>query len=370
MKFSLPKSRLFSYLQHILQVVPTKSTLPILTNILIEALDNKIKISATDLDISITASMECTVAKKGSASIPARILFDIIKELPESDISFEATTQRVEIKIPNGSYKIASVAPDEFPKLPAVNTKKEIKISGNDFSKMILKTTFACSDDETRPALNGVLWQTKGDKMLMVATDGHRLAKMSVENKMLKGLYDDVIIPPKVLNLIPKFVTESNKEIGIIFGENNIIFNLGDIILTSRLIDGPYPNFDQVIPSESDKKLTVAKDDLSHSVKRVSILSNALTHQVKFSLKSGSLTLSTTNADVGGEGKEVLECDFSGEPVELGYNAIYVNDILNKMDGEEVIFELSSSVSAGIIYTPNTPKEDFLCLIMPLRLAD
>lgn len=370
MKFSLPKSRLFSYLQHILQVVPTKSTLPILTNILIESLDNKIKISATDLDISITASIECLVVKKGSTSIPARILFDIIKELPESEISFEATTSRVEIKIPNGSYKIASVSPDEFPKLPAVNTKKEIKISGADLSKMVSKTTFACSDDETRPALNGVLWQTKGDKMLMVATDGHRLARMTVENKKLKGLYDDVIVPPKVLNLIPKFIGDTDKEIGIIFGENNIIFNMGDIVLTSRLIDGPYPNFEQVIPSSSDKKMTVSKNDLASAVKRVSILSNTLTHQVKFSLKSGSLTLSTTNADVGGEGKESLDCDYSGDSLELGYNANYVNDILNKMEGEEVSFELSTSVAAGIIYTPKMPKEDFLCLIMPLRLAD
>lgn len=370
MKFSLPKSRLFSYLQHILQVVPTKSTLPILTNILIEALDNKIKISATDLDISITTTVESDVVKKGSACLPARILFDIIKELPESDISFEASAQRVEIKIPNGSYKIASVASEEFPKLPLVNTKKEIKISGDDLVKMVTKTTFACSDDETRPALNGVLWQTKGDKMLMVATDGHRLAKMSVENKKLKGLYDDVIIPPKVLNLIPKFAGESGDDIGIIFGENNIIFNLGNIVLTSRLIEGPYPNFEQVIPSENDKKLLVSKEDLLRAVRRVSILSNALTHQVKFSLKGNALTLSTTNADVGGEGKEVLECDYKGDPLELGYNANYVSDILGKMDGDEVIFELSSSVSAGIVYTQAIPKNDFLCLVMPLRLAD
>ena len=370
MKFSLVKSKLANYLQYILQVVPSKSTLPILTNVLIEALENKIKISATDLDISIAASIECKVTKKGSACIPARILFDIIKELPESDINFEATGQRVEIKIPNGSYKIASVPSDEFPKLPAVNTKKEIKISSDNLVEMIKKTTFASSDDETRPALNGVLWQTKGDKMQMVATDGHRLAKMAVENTKLKGLYDDVIIPPKVLNLIPKFITQENQDIGIIFGENNIIFNLNDIILTSRLIEGPYPNFDQVIPNESDKKLIVSKEDLARAVRRVSILSNALTHQVKFSLKGNALTLSTTNADVGGEGKEVLECDYSGEEIELGYNANYISDILGKIEGEEAVFELSTSVAAGIIYSPEISKEDYLCLVMPLRLAD
>ncbi len=370
MKFSLPKSRLSGYMQYILQVVPTKSTLPILTNILIEALENKIKLSATDLDISISTSVECNVLKKGSTSVPARILFEIIKELPESEISFETSGSRIEIKIPNGSYKIGTVAAEDFPKLPAVNTKKEIRIDGADLIKMIRKTTFACSDDETRPALNGVLWHTKGDKMQMVATDGHRLAKFAVANPKLKGLYDDVIIPPKVLDLIPKFIPDESKEVGIIFGENNIIFNLGDIILSSRLIEGPYPNYEQVIPKDNDKKMTISKQDLAGAVRRVSILSNALTHQVKFSIKDNTLALSSANADMGGEGKEVLECDYVGDEIELGYNATYITDVLSKIDGEEVIFELSTPVSAAVVYSPEIPKEDFLCLVMPLRLAE
>lgn len=370
MKFSLSKSRLSGYLQYVLQVVPAKSTLPILANVLIEALEAKIKLSATDLDVSISTAMDCVVAKKGSASLPARILFDIIKELPESEITFETAGSRMEIKIPNGSYKIATVAAEDFPKLPAINTKKEIRISGADLVKMIRKTTFACSDDETRPALNGVLWQTKGDKMQMVATDGHRLSKQAVENTKLRGMYEDVIIPPKVLNLIPKFVTHESQEVGIIFGENNIIFNLGDIVVTSRLIEGPYPNFEQVIPVESDKKMTVSKEDLASAVRRVSILSNALTHQVKFVIGDNILTLSSANADMGGEGEEVVECDYVGERVELGYNANYITDVLSKVDGEEVVFELSSSVAAGIVYSTDIPKDDFLCLVMPLRLAE
>jgi len=370
MKFSLSKSQLSAYLQHCLQAVPAKSTLPILSNILLEALDNKLKMSATDLDISVTVSVECKTIKKGSVSLPAKILFDIIKELPESDVSIEATGSRVEIKIPNGSYKIATVSADDFPKLPAVNTKKEIRISAKSLIQMIRKTTFACSFDETRPALNGVLWQTKGDKMQMAATDGHRLAKMSTPNTKLKGLYEDVIIPPKVLNLIPKFVEREDQEIGVIFGENNVIFTLGSIVLTSRLIEGPYPNFEQVIPIDSDKTLRINKDELASAVRRVSILSNALTHQVKFNLKADTLVLSTTNADVGGEGKESLSCEYHGDPVEMGYNATYVADILGKIDDAEVIFELSSAISAGVIYSPSLPKEEYLCLIMPLRLAE
>ena len=370
MKFSLPKSRLTNYLQHILQVVPSKSTLPILTNLLIEALENKLKISATDLDVSITASLEAKVSRKGSTSLPAKILFDIIKEVPESEVVFETSGSRMEIKIPNGAYKIATVAADDFPKLPAVNTKKQIKISGSDLVRMIRKTSFACSDDETRPALNGVLWQTKGERMQMVATDGHRLARMAIKNNKLQGLNEDVIIPPKVLNLIPRFFSGEDQEVGIVFGENNIIFNLSDIVLTSRLIEGPYPNFEQVIHAANDKKLIVSKEELAGAVRRVSILSNVLTHQVKFSAKSGQLTLSTTNADVGGEGVEELECDYAGEDLEMGYNANYVNEILGKMDGDEVIFELSTPVAAGVIYAPSTPRDDYLCLVMPLRLAE
>jgi len=370
MKFSVPKSRLGGYLQYVMQVVPAKSTLPILTNILIEALENKIKLSATDLDVSISSSIDCVVTKKGSTSMPARVLFEIIKELPESEVSFETVGSRIEIKIPNGSYKIGTVAAEDFPKLPAVNTKKEIRISGADLVNMVKKTTFACSDDETRPALNGVLWQTKGEKMQMVATDGHRLARYAVANPKLKGLYEDVIIPPKILDLIPRLMSDGTTEIGIIFGENNIIFNLGDIILSSRLIEGPYPNFEQVIPSENDKKMTVAIHDLASAVRRVSILSNSLTHQVKFSVKDNTLTLSTANSDMGGEGEETLECDYVGEQIELGYNATYITDVLSRIDGDEVVFELSSPHAAALVYSPQVPKEDFLCLVMPLRLAD
>ncbi|HWR83787.1 MAG TPA: DNA polymerase III subunit beta [Candidatus Deferrimicrobium sp.] len=370
MKFALAKSRLSGYLQYVLQVVPSKSTLPILSNILIEALENKIKLSATDLDVSISASLESVVTRKGSVSMPARILFEIVKELPEAEILFETVGTRVEIKIPNGSYKIATVAAEDFPKLPAVNVKKEIKISGADLVKMIRKTTFACSNDETRPALNGILWQTKGEKMQMVATDGHRLARLAVSNPKLKGLYEDVIIPPKVLDIIPKFVTSEKDEVGIIFGENNIIFNLGDIVLSSRLIEGPYPNFEQVIPTGNDKKLTVSRAELASSVRRVSILSNILTHQVRFGIQDNQLTLSTANAEMGGEGREVIECDYVGEPIELGYNATYITDVLSKMDGEEVVFELSTAVAAAVVYSPEVPKEDFLCLVMPLRLAE
>ncbi len=370
MKFSLPKSRLTHYLQAILTVVPSKSTLPILSNILLECFDNKLKLSATDLDITITATIDADIDKKGSAVMPGRMLFDIVKDLPETNILFEGSSNRVELKVPNGNYKLGAISPDEFPELPAVNLKKQVNIETDFLVQMIKRTTFSCSTDETRPALNGVLWKTKGDRMTMVATDGHRLARATLENKKLKGLNDDIIIPPKVLDLIPKFIGSDVETIGIIFEENRIIFNLGEIILSSRLIEGPYPNFEAVIPDSGDKKMIVGREDLSSSVRRVSILSNSLTHQVKFGIKNNKLILSTTNTDVGGEGKETIPCEYKGEAIEIGYNAAYVSDILGKLESDEVIMELSSPVSAGVIYSTEIPKEDYLCLLMPLRLTE
>ncbi len=370
MKFSIPKSRLTQYLQAVLTVVPAKSTLPILSNILMEALESKLKLSATDLDVTITATFDAEVSRKGSGVVPGRMLFDIIKELPETDIAFEGTTNRIEIKVPNGNYKIGGVSPEEFPELPTVNLKKQITLDAEVLGTMIKRTTFACSRDETRPALNGVLWQTKGERMVMVATDGHRLSRVAVDNTTLKGLNEDVIIPPKVLDLIPRFIGSGVSTVGVIFEENRIVFNLGEIVISSRLIEGPYPNYGAVVPASTDKHLAVGKDDLYAAVRRVAILSNSLTHQVKFSIKGNSVTLSTTNTDVGGEARETLTCEYKGEPMEIGYNAGYVNDILSRIEGSEVVFELSNPVSAGIMYAADTPKEDFICLLMPLRLTE
>lgn len=370
MKFSVPKSRLNHYLQAILTVVPAKSTLPILSNILMECLDKKLKISATDLDVTITTTFDVDVAKKGMTVVPGRMLFDIIKELPETDISFEGTANRLELKVPNGSYKLGCVPAEEFPELPTINLKKQVTVEAEALAAMIRRTTFACSRDETRPALNGVLWQTKGERMVMVATDGHRLSRVTVENNKLKGLNEDVIIPPKVLDLIPKFIGPDTEFVGVIFEDNRIIFNMEDIVVSSRLIEGPYPNYSAVIPANTDKRVVISKDELFSAVRRVSILSNSLTHQVKVAAKNNSLVLSTTNTDVGGEAKETLPCEYKGEAIEIGYNAGYVNDILGKIDGDEVIFELSSPVSAGIIFSSSVPREDFICLLMPLRLTE
>ena len=376
MKFSTPKNKIFSAVQNVLNVVPTRTTLPVLSNMLVEVTDSKLKLAATDLDISMITTIPISATKKGSITIPARTFAEILRELPESEIEIEVTENRMELKVENGNYRLSGIPSDEFPKLPTANLAKQIKIPGGELAKMIPKTVFAASTDETRPALNGVLWQTSGKSMQMVATDGHRLAKISQKNNKLKGLHDDIIIPPKVLNLLVKLLADSakggeEKEIGVIFGENNIIFNLDDSIIASRLIEGPYPNFEQVIPKDNDKKLILNKDLLTGTIRRVSILANTLTHQIKFSLKKDSLELSSANFDLGGEAKETLACDYTAEPMDIGYNASYILDVLKQIDGDEVIFELGTSVSAVMIYSSEKKEgEDCLYLLMPLRLAE
>jgi DNA polymerase-3 subunit beta len=374
MKFTISKSQFEEVLQIVLNAIPSKTTLPILGNILVNADENNITFSATDLDISVSTNLNLKPSKKGIFTIPAKTTNEIVRELPQSEIEIEVANNRIELRAERGSYKISGISPDEFPRLPEYKKAKEINIPGADISKMVRKTQFAVSLDETRPALNGILWQTSGDKMVMVATDGHRLARMRIDNPKLSGLTDDLIIPPKAMNYLTRLIGDKDIEIGIVFAEKNIHFSIPRengtfTVISSRLIEGPYPNYEQVIPTDNDKRMIVNREELHAAVRRVSILSNSLTHQVRFAMDKNNLELSATNVDLGGEAKEVLPCEYAGERLELGYNAHYVSDVLKQMDAEEVVFDLSTPVSAGVIYAADR-KEDYLCLIMPLRLAE
>jgi len=369
MKFTLDTGSIQLALSAVMSAVPTKSSLPILGNILIEADSKSIKFSTTDLEISVTTVLAIKAVKKGSIAIPAKTFHDIISALPQTEVDIEAVSNRLELRFSGGDYKISGMSADEFPKLPEVNSSKEIRIPAETINQMIQKTSFAVSGDETRPALNGVLWQTSSEKMVMVATDGHRLSHVLADNTKLQGLYDDVIIPPRALNLVSKLMTDTSQEVGIIFGENNIIFRCENNTIYSRIIEGPYPNYEQVIPKDNDKELIVNRSQLIDSVRRVAILANSLTHQVKFSISKDSLELSATNVDVGGEASEKIPCQYDSESFEVGYNANYVIDVLKQVDGEDAKFTLASPVAAAII-TPTSESCDYLFLLMPLRLAE
>jgi len=378
MKFTCTRSQLAEALAPVLSVVPAKSTLPILSHVHLNAdqVKKRLFLAATDLDLSLSAELEVTVDKAGSVTVPARTLADLVRELPEGNVSFEVIGGRLELRFAHGHHIIAGTPSEEYPALPDVNLKKAIRMPAADLLRMIKKTIFAVSRDETRPALNGVLWETQGDAMVMVATDGHRMAKIERPNTKLSGVGGDLIIPPKILDLVLKYAKDE-QEIGVVFGENHVIFDLGRMVLTSRLIEGPYPNYRQVIPADASKNLSVDTGELFGTVRRVSILSNALTHQVRFSFKKNEVELRSANADLGAEAKESITGEFKGEPFDAGYNANYMLDIIKQMDTPRVRFDLSSNATAAVLRPVLTAeaeaeatKEDYLCLIMPLRLSE
>ena len=372
MKFNCARAQLVEALAPVLSVVPAKSTLPILSHVYLKAdpLKKKLILAATDLDLSMSSEFETPIDKEGAITVPARTLAELVREIPDGIIQFEVIGGRLELRFANGHHIISGTSADEFPSLPEVNLKKAIRIPASDMLRMIKKTLFAVSRDEARPALNGVLWETQGDSMVMVATDGHRLAKIERPNTKLAGVGSDLIIPPKILDMVVKYAKDDTG-IGVVFGENNVIFDLGRMVLTSRLIEGPYPNYRQVIPEESNKRFSVDTQAMFGTVRRISILSNALTHQVRVSFKKGEAELRSANADLGAEAKENIPGDYDGDPMDAGYNANYMLDILKQMDSSKIRIDLSSNAAAAVVRPEDAAQdEDYLCLLMPLRLSD
>lgn len=371
MKFTVEKEKLAEVVQKVSNVVPARSTLPVLSNFLIEADEKVVRLKATDLDVSMSANVEADVSRKGALAVPARPLAELVKELPSGSLEVSSQEERLDIKSKGGRYKISGLPADEFPAFPDVYTNKGVKLDGDRLVRMIRKTLFAVSRDETRPALGGVLWQAEADKLTMVATDGHRLAKIEHKKTKIKRLTSDIIVPPKALDYFMRVFSEYGGEIEVIFGDNNVSFDFGDALLTTRLLEGPYPNYDQVIPKENVNKLVVARDDFGQTARRVAILSNALTHQIKLSVKGNSLEMMATNFDIGGEARESMAANYSGKEMDIGYNATYLLDIVKQIDSDEVIFELDTPTAAGVVKANRYEEdEEYQFLIMPLRLMD
>ena len=354
MKFKTDRTNLHQASSKVLSIVPPKTTLPILSNMLFELEEGKLSLKATDLDVSMTTTIEVDAQKSGSIAVPAKVFFEIVRELPDFDLEISTHENRMELKCGSGVYKISGFAADDFPKLPDVHVARQVKLDGKALVDAVRKTLFAVSRDETRPALNGVFWHMKDDHLTMVATDGHRLARISRKDLKIGGYTKDIIVPPKVLENLVRLLGEEPGEVGVIINESSIVFLFGNIILTSRLLEGPYPNYNQVIPKDNNKMLNMDREILNSSVRRVSILSNSLTHQVKFAIKADELELSATNFDLGGEAREKMKVQYKNEDMEIGYNSNYILDVLKHIEGDEVSFELNTPTTAAVIKSTKT----------------
>ena len=384
MKLIVDRNALWQGIDTVLDAVPSKPALPVLANILLEAEGKILSIAATDLDLSIRTQVPAAVEKKGRITVPARTLAEITREWPEAELSIEVQDDRLKLSgrlgdadSSEGAYSLAGMQAEEFPSMPTALDGISLNLGGADAEggvlvDMINKTSFAVSRDDTRPVLNGVLWRIDTQGMEMVATDGSRLAcyrlALDLEDQVKGEEETAVIVPPQALSQIVKLLGGHEGSVEITLGETQILFDLGHAHLLSRLIEGPYVDYTQVIPQSNEKELKIASEDLLPAVRRVSILSSSYTRQVRFKLSSGQVELSAASPEIGGEAREVIPAEYSEEEMEIGYNAQFLMEILRKMDTPGIRFELNNHVTAALL-KPTEQKEgdDYFCLLMPLR---
>jgi DNA polymerase-3 subunit beta len=372
MKVVLTRGDLLKGILTVQSAVATKNTMPILANVLLEARDKKLEFVATDLDMGIRCSVPAEVVEKGSITINAKKLSDIVRELPEASVDLEIDDSHKMILVcQKSNFKIHGLPKDDFPILPEVKKDKVLKIKGSLIQEMVHKVIFAVSNDETRYVLNGVFFQAESGKVKMVATDGHRLAFIQ---KKLESKTDEkcsVIIPTKTLNELSKAISDlaKGKEdeiiVDIVATDNQIKFTVEGVEIVSRLIEGQFPNYEQVIPKESDKKVEASTAELTSATRRVAILTSEKSNSIRYQVKSGKLSISSKTPDMG-EAKEDMDVNYKGDEIAIAYNAKYVLDVLKNVGTDTVSIELTQPLSPGILRPKGDP--DYLCVIMPMRV--
>ena len=371
MKFSLDRSSLQQALQQLGKVIPARTTLPILSSVLVLARDGKLSLRATDLELSQITTLSADVSTEGSVAIPHRTLLEITSEMPEWILSFEAADDhRVQITTSFGSYSIMGKPLEEFPALPEVDAQRTVSIPSSLLKRIIDKTIFAISRDELKPSLQGVLFRFAKESIQAVATDGHRLVRFINTQFSGSDYVGDNIIPGKSLGILGTYLN-GDEEAHLNIGENHIMIQSQDTVLYTRIIEERFPDYDSVFPKESSKNLKIERDEVLAAVRRVSIFSNKTTHQIAFQLKDNDLKVSTEDVETVSNAQETLSCEYSGEPLTIGYNANYLRDILSHIDSSTVLIELDSPVTAAIFYPDKQQEnEELTMLLMPIRLND
>ena len=371
MKFTIAREHLQEGLVDVAASVPAKTTLPVLSNILVEATKDGLRLSGTDLDIGVSTIVAAQVDQEGAITLPARKLVEIVRELPNAAIRVTASgEQRATIECGRTKFKLLGLPREEFPAFPTVKFDEAWKISAGDVQKLIGHVAFAASTEESRPILNGVLWELRPDRMRMVATNGHRLSRMEIPVRTGGGKTEaDLIIPPKALEQIRRLFN-SDEEIEIAKSENHLGFRSAGTQVYTRLIEGPYPNYEQVIPRENDKIATVDKAALSSALRRMSIVASDQTHRIRLQFGNGSCKLSVQTPDLG-EAQEEVTVSYEGDPLEIGFNAAYVLEIMKYIPTDEVRMTFKGPERAATCEPVGwDDPSSFLTLVMPLRLVD
>jgi DNA polymerase-3 subunit beta len=370
MRFTISREKLQEGLAAVAASIPAKTTLPVLANILVETTDKGIRLSGTDLDIAVSTEVVADIETAGAITIPAKKLTEIARELPPSPVRIAAAgEQRITLECGHSRFKILGLPRDEFPSFPVVQFTESWRIRSGDLQKLISHTSFAVSTEESRPILNGVLWELKPDSMRMVATNGHRLAKMEMSIKPSGAPAADLIVPPKALEQIRRLFP-ADEELEIARGDNHLAFRSPFTAVYTRLIEGPYPPYDKVIPKDNDRIAIADKIALTSALKRMSVIASDQTHRIRLSFNSGILRFSVQTPDLG-EATDELAVRYSGDQLDIGFNASYLLEVLRYIPTEEVKLTFKAPERAATLEPEgwNDPAT-YLCLVMPLRLVD
>ena len=371
MKFNVSSSDLLKQLQIAGGAIGSNPVLPILEDFLFNIRNNKLTIAATDLETSITTEMDVMSDSDGSVAIPAKILLDTLKALPQQPITFSVNEDSYGIEITSayGKYKLAGENGADFPSIPSADDEPTIAIPTALLAQGINKTIFATSSDELRPAMTGVYFQIDENKLTFVATDAHKLVRYSFTDVKSENA-TSFIVPKKALNLL-KNALPQNDEVKISYNKANAFFSFGDVNMVCRLIDARYPDYNAVIPIDNPNRFIVNRMDFQNSMKRIAIYANKTTNQVILNITDGSLTISAQDLDFSNEATEQLTCNFDGEPLTIGFNAKFLVEMLGVMEGDEIRMELSTPTRAGILKPmEEVDGQDILMLVMPVMLSN
>jgi DNA polymerase-3 subunit beta len=369
MKFIVSSSQLLKQLQHIAGVINANTVLPILEDFLFEVEKNKLNVVATDLETVMRIQLDIEAKDSGKVCIPARILIDSLKNIPDQPLTFNIDKNfAVEITSDNGKYKVMGEHPDNFPKEPAADDTTSFNMTASALITAINKTLFAVSNDDLRPAMTGVYFELNNDYVQFVATDAHRLVRYK-RTDVKAPRADSFIVPRKPLNLLKAALPDNEDEITLSYNSNHLFVKHGTTQMSCRLIDARFPDYKVVIPSDNPYKMTVGKSDFQSALRRVNVFSNKSTNQVVLNISGSELQLAAQDVDFSFEGNERMNCRYDGEDLGIAFNARFLIEMLNAADSDEVRLELSTPTKAGIIKpTEADEDEELLMLVMPLML--
>ncbi|WP_024276664.1 DNA polymerase III subunit beta [Xanthobacter sp. 126] len=372
MKVTVERAELLKSLSHVHRVVERRNTIPILANVLIKAAKGTLELKATDLDLEVVESVPAETGQPGATTVPAHVLYDIVRKLPDgAQVQLEAGGERgtLTVRASRARFSLQTLPEADFPDLAAGEFSHTFKVKGAEFRRLVDKTQFAISTEETRYYLNGIylhVTDAGGKPMLRaVATDGHRLAQAELEAPSGSQGLPGVIVPRKTVAEIQKLLEDKEAEATISLSATKIRVQVGAIVLTSKLIDGTFPDYGRVIPQGNDKTLIVDKDEFAAAVDRVSTVSSERGRAVKLSLGDGKLTLSVTNPD-SGSATEELEVDYTAEPLDIGFNSRYLLDITSQLEGDTAELKLADPGSPTLVR--DSTKTDALYVLMPMRV--